>query len=454
MQSPRTPQNSVYTVSRLTADIKSLIEERFPFVWITGEISNFSVPLSGHFYFTLKDDRAQISAVMFRGQNKNLKFMPEDGLSVTGLGRLSVYEPRGSYQIIFELLEPKGVGALQIAFEQLKARLSEQGLFDDKHKKPLPFLPRKIAVVTSPSGAAVQDIIHIAVRRFDTIQLFIIPVQVQGAKAEIEIADALDWLNTLDDIDVAIVARGGGSIEDLQAFNSELVARAIFNSTIPVVSAVGHETDFTIADFVADLRAPTPSAAAELVIPVKQDLFRQCLRFKNSLNVGIYNYIEKRLLAVRELSKRLADPRRGLQDMRLRVDDLTARYLRATHNFLRLRHERLHWLNERFYTHIPLTHIKKLNEKLHVINNNILNLFKIYIKSKNFNLSEVMIKLETLNPQAILSRGYSITRTIPDAKVVKSAGSVQIGQNLEILLAKGALTCQVGGKSTDGEKNI
>ena len=454
MQSTHTPQNNVYTVSRLTADIKSLLEQRFPFIWITGEISNFSIPLSGHFYFTLKDEKAQISAVMFRGQNKNLKFIPEDGMNITGLGRLSVYEPRGSYQIIFELLEPKGVGALQIAFEQLKARLAEEGLFDEKHKQSLPFLPRKIAVVTSPSGAAVQDIVHIAIRRFDTIQLFIIPVQVQGARAVNEIADALAWLNTLDDIEVAIVARGGGSLEDLQAFNSETVARAIFNSTIPIVSAVGHETDFTIADFAADLRAPTPSAAAELVIPLKRDLLQQCLRLKNSLAIGIYNYIEQHSLIVRQLSKRLIDPRRSLQDMRLRIDDLSARFIRAMQNLLRLRRERLTWFNDRFYTHTPLMHVHKLNERLNIINNNILNLYKNYIKSKNYNLSELTAKLATLNPQAILSRGYSITRTIPDAKVVKNSISVEIGQDLEILLAKGALTCQVGGKSDDGEENL
>jgi exodeoxyribonuclease VII large subunit len=375
-------------------------------------------------------------------------------MGITGLGRLSVYEPRGSYQIIFELLEPKGVGALQVAFEQLKARLSEEGLFDDEHKKRLPFLPQKIAVITSPRGAAVQDIINVAVRRFDTIQLNIIPVQVQGDKAENEIAEALAWLNTLEGIDVAIVARGGGSMEDLQAFNSEKVARAIFNSTVPIVSAVGHETDYTIADFVADLRAPTPSAAAELVIPLKHELFKQCLRLKDSLTICIYNYIEQWSLLVRELSKRLVDPRRSLQDMRLRIDDLTVRFIRAMHHILRIRRERKNWVNARLGTFTPFAQVEKFNVKLNTLNHNLHNIFINNSKIKYFQLSELVARLKAISPQAILSRGYSITRTIPDAKVVKNAMSVKIGQDLEIQLAKGALTCQVGGKSSDGKKNF
>ena len=258
-------QRRIYTVSDLTADIKYILEDKFPFVWICGEISNFRVPASGHFYFTLKADNAQINVVMFRSQNRNLRFVPENGMSVTGLGRISVYEPRGAYQIIFEYLEPEGAGAIQLAYEQLKARLVEEGIFDEKHKKPLPYLPQKISIITSPTGTVVHDILKIINRRFSNVHIEIIPVKVQGEGSEDEIAAALKLLNARDDSDIAIIARGGGSFEDFHAFNSEVVARSIFKSEIPIISAVGHETDFSIADFVADLRAPTPSAAAELV---------------------------------------------------------------------------------------------------------------------------------------------------------------------------------------------
>ena len=443
-------QSKIYSVSKLTADIKSLLEGNFPFVWITGEISNFRVPLSGHFYFTLKDETAQISAVMFRGQNRNLKFTPEDGLSVTGLGRLSVYEPRGSYQIIFELLEPKGVGALQLAFEQLKARLSEEGLFDDKHKKPLPFLPRKIGIITSPSGAAVQDIIKIVFRRYANIHLEIVPVRVQGDGAGKEIADGLELVNSRADIDVSILARGGGSIEDLSAFNSEMVARAIFKSEIPIISAVGHETDFTIADFVSDLRAPTPSAAAELVVPVRDDLIEQSRRLIKGLTIGIYKHVEHLEISIRALSTRLTDPRKQLQDLRLRIDDLTSRSIRLIVNSLEQVRKHQRWWNDRLFANNLLMRKQEVNEKLDGLNANMLYLFKIYIKNKIYCLDKIGAKLDALNPRAILERGYSITRTIPDATIVKNSESVYLGQNLEVLLDKGSLTCRVGGKSKNG----
>ena len=259
-----TDQHRIYTVSELTSDLKDILEKTYPFIWIFGEISNFNVPVSGHFYFTVKDEHAQINAVMFRNQNRNLKFKPEDGISITGLGRITVYEPRGTYQIIFEYLEPKGTGAIQLAFEQLKKRLADEGLFDEKHKKPLPFLPGKISIITSPTGAVVHDILKIIDRRFSNLHLEIVPVKVQGYGAEDEIISAIEMINARCDSDVAILARGGGSLEDFHAFNSEAVARAVFASKIPIISAVGHETDFSITDFVADFRAPTPSAAAEL----------------------------------------------------------------------------------------------------------------------------------------------------------------------------------------------
>ena len=337
----------IYTVSELTSIIKVLLEDKFPIVWLCGEISNFRVPVSRHFYFTLKDRKAQINAVMFRNQNRNLKFEPEDGMSVTGLGRIGVYEPRGTYQIIFEYLEPEGIGAIQLAFEQLKERLSDEGLFDDKHKSALPFLPQKISIITSPTGAVVHDILKIINRRFPNIHIEIIPVKVQGDGAENEIVTGLELLNIRSDSDVAILARGGGSLEDLQAFNSEEVARAIFASEIPIISAVGHETDFTIADFVADMRAPTPSAAAELIVPLKKDLIRKCTELSMILTSRSFRYIEHLQMLVKEMSNRLVDPRKKIEDLRLRTDDLLARLNRTFKNSILQRHERLGWRIDR-----------------------------------------------------------------------------------------------------------
>jgi exodeoxyribonuclease VII large subunit len=449
-----TIQTKIYTVSRLTSEIKSLLEDHYPFVWITGEISNFSIPVSGHFYFTLKDKDAQISAVMFRGQNKNLKFMPEHGMSITGLGRLSLYEPRGNYQIIFELLEPKGIGSLQVAFEQLKTRLMQEGLFEDEHKKPLPYLPRKICIITSPTGAVVHDIINILNRRFPNICINILPVKVQGDAAEKGIVAALEFLNELPDIDVGILARGGGSLEDLNAFNTEGVARTIFQSHVPIISAVGHETDFTIADFVADLRAPTPSAAAELVVPLKQDLKQRCLNINKALFDFFSNHIEYFSFIIKELKKRLVNPKKRIQDHRLKLDDLTTRLIRRFHMNIQQRRERLTWHHDRLFANTPLSQITLVNEKLDIFNNNLLYYIRILLKHKRYHLNEILAKIEALNPESILDRGYSITRTIPGATIVKNADSVEIDQNVEVMLAKGVLICRVGGKSTHGEKNI
>ncbi len=394
-------QQQIYTVSDLTAGIRDLLEETFPFVWVSGEISNFHVPVSGHFYFTLKDENAQIAAVMFRGQNRNLRFGPEDGMRVTGLGRVSVYIPRGTYQIIFEYLEPAGIGALQAGFEQLKARLSAEGLFDPKHKKPLPLLPKKISIITSPTGAVVHDILNVIARRFPNIHIEILPVKVQGQGAEQEIVSAIELMNTRGDADVAIIARGGGSLEDLQAFNSEKVARAVFASEIPIISAVGHETDFTIADFVADLRAPTPSAAAELAVPLKADLVRYCTSLSMSLNRQFYRYVQHRRTLLGNSRKRLIHPAKKIQAFRLKTDDLTARLIRIFVNKIRQKRERLLLRTE---------------------------------------------QLQALNPSAILSRGYSIARTLPDRILIRESGSVSDGQIIELMLANGTLICRVEKK--------
>jgi len=380
--SDSSPHHRILTVTELTVQIKRLLEDNFPLIWITGEISNFRMPVSGHYYFVLKDEDSQISAVMFRGQNRNLKFKLEDGMTVTGLGRISLYEPRGTYQVIFEYLEPQGIGAIQVAFEQLKKRLAEEGLFDEKHKKALPFLPRKISIITSPTGAVVHDILRIIDRRFPNVHIQIIPVKVQGENADDEIVSAIEILNDIGDIgdsDVAILARGGGSIEDLSAFNSERVARAVFASEIPVISAIGHETDYTITDFVADLRAPTPSAAAELAVPVKLDLSRKCTEISTTLYAAFYRYLEQCRLSLNEMSKRLRDPRKRIQDLRLKVDDVTIRFVNIFKNRICQKSERIGWWTDRLYANNPTIYLNNLNSTLEQYNDNISAYLEIII---------------------------------------------------------------------------
>ena len=444
----------IYTVSELNANIKALLEEQFPFIWICGEISNFRRPVSGHFYFTLRDDSSQMNAVMFRGQQKQLKFEPEDGMSVIGMGRISVYEPRGTYQIILEYLEPSGVGALQIAFEKLKTRLAQEGYFDESHKKQIPFLPQKIAIITSPTGAVVHDILKIINRRFPNVAIDIIPVKVQGEGAEEEIVSGLNLANARGDANVVIVARGGGSLEDLQAFNSERVATAIFNSQIPVVSAIGHETDFTIADFVADLRAPTPSAAAELVVPEKITLRRRCIEHSSMLKSNINNYIKTLRYKFDVIVNRIIDPGKSIQDLRLRIDDVTARLYQFIFYHMHIRRERFIFWSDRLNANNPLFQIKNSNKKLEQIFTNLLKSFIRDNQNKQARLREISARLNALSPNAILQRGFSITRTIPDAVVVRDAETVSLNQELEVTVAKGSLFCRVKGKSTNGQKNF
>ncbi len=429
----------VYTVSEITGEIKSILESRFDLFWITGEVSNFSAPVSGHYYFTLKDDAAQIRSVMFRGQNRQLKFRPEDGMEVTGLGRIGVYEPRGAYQVIFEYLEPRGLGALQKAFEQLKETLAAEGLFDPEKKARLPLLPKRIALVTSPTGAAVHDFLTIALRRFPGTAIDVVPVQVQGDPAAGEIEAALDRLDRWNLDDVIVLARGGGSLEDLQAFNSEAVARAIFRNRMPVVSAVGHETDFTIADFAADLRAPTPSAAAELVVPDRSKLLQASVDYRRRAALAVSHQIKKWKDSLRYFEKRLVHPRRRIDELRLKIDDLSGRILRAIRQDLSMQKERLAWLDGRIAHADPAKRVSEYKRKLYEINNKILYLNKNIVSIKKSQLREQTARLAALNPMAVLRRGYSITRTAPGGRVVLDPGSVSDGQRLLITMALGEL---------------
>lgn len=453
-QTPPIAERRIFTVSELTSEIKVLLEEKFPFVWISGEISNFRIPASGHYYFTLKDSAAQIHAVMFKGQNRNLTFVPEDGMKITGLGRVSVYSPRGDYQIILEYIEPAGAGALQAAFEQLKRKLADEGLFNPEHKKPIPYLPNKVAIISSPTGAVVHDIIRVVHRRFPNMAIEIIPVKVQGDTAAVEIAAGIQLLNTASAAQVAIVARGGGSLEDLAPFNSESVARAIFASDIPIVSAVGHETDFSIADFVADLRAPTPSAAAELVVPVKDDLAYTLTTLARRLQAATAKGMQVRRLFLEKLSRRLVHPRKRLDDLKLRVDDFSSRLLNAIRRYLTLQKERLDWRTKRLHMNSPARRTESLMERHHHLNSRLTVSMSAFIRSRRFDVKELIGRMQALSPSAVLSRGYSIARMIPEGTVITDAEGVVSGQQIEVLLWKGSLVCKVERINSDAKKNV
>jgi len=434
---------TVLSVSQLTIDIKQLLEEKFEFIWITGEISNFKIPASGHAYFTLKDAEAQIAAVMFRGARRTLRFEPRDGLSVVGLGRISVYPPRGTYQIILEYLEPAGAGALQQAFEALKAKLSAEGLFDAARKRPLPSLPGKIAVVTSATGAVFHDICQVALRRFPNLAIQLVPTAVQGAAAVDAIVRAIDLANRHAGADLIILARGGGSLEDLQAFNSEPVARAIAASALPVVSAVGHETDVTIADFVADRRAPTPSAAAEIVVPLKTELAGRIRHLSDRLHDRIRARLDLHRARVGEMTARLNGTRRRIDEARLRLDDLAARMARGLGQRVAHQRQRIQWLVARLAAAHPRQRVARMRERLAAETDRLGSVHRLFIARRRQALDPMTARLAALNPLAVLARGYSVTRRLPGKTAVRDAGTVEAGAKLEILLARGRLKARV-----------
>jgi len=447
------PQRRIYSVSEITRSIRSLLENEFPFVWITGEVSNFKRPTSGHYYFTLKDKTAQISAVMFRGQNRQLKFDIENGLQMNALGRITVYEPYGNYQIILEYAEPVGLGALQLAFEQLKARLAQEGLFDGKYKQPLPFIPEHISVITSPQGAVIHDIMNVLTRRFSK-PVQIIPVNVQGQKASSEIVDALKMVNDQQKSDVIIIARGGGSLEDLQAFNDETVARSVFASSIPVVSAIGHETDYTIVDFVADLRAPTPSAAASMIIPERRELIQTLNSSNESLIHALRLSIYHRRLALTNLSKRLKSPKRVLEDMRLKLDTRTNRLTDEMNRFLTNRNDEFKRILSRLIIANPQSRIMSSKKELNWQRSALVRTCQKYYDFRKSTIKTLKARLTALDPYAILKRGYSVTRTLPEKIIINNVDDLQPGQRLEVLLASGSIDVIVERKNDSGKKDF
>jgi exodeoxyribonuclease VII large subunit len=436
-------ERRILTVSALTSLIRGVLEENFEQVWVEGEISNFACPTSGHCYFTLKDAGAQIRCVMFRSAARSLRFTPRDGMRVITRGRLSLFEPRGEYQLVSEYLEPQGLGALQLAFIQLKERLAKEGLFSDLHKKPIPKLPQRIGIVTSPTGAAIRDILTVLSRRFANLEVLIAPVRVQGEGAAAEIASAIQDLNRVGNIDVMIVGRGGGSLEDLWAFNEETVARAIFRSAIPVISAVGHEIDFTIADFVADLRAPTPSAAAELVVRSKNEMTAELEALTHRLDMTMIRSLERSKTHVSSLSRMLTDPTRVLGHLAQRVDSLENRLVREAALLLDRYDERVAMLSARLSRQNPALTLERSNERLCSLLLRMDQAMKRQLATAAEGLRLASGTLNAVSPLATLCRGYSITRKVPERTVVRDSREIKAGDRVELMFGAGGAICTV-----------
>ena len=436
-------EQTVLTVSRLTSLLKDLLEDNFNQVWVEGEVSNLALPASGHIYCTLKDSGAMLRCVLFRSTAKALKFNLEEGMSLIVRGRLSVYDQRGEYQLIAEYAEPKGVGALQAAFMQLKERLAGEGLFSEAHKQPLPAMPQRIAIVTSASGAVIHDILNVLGRRNAGLDLLIYPVRVQGDGAAAEIATALDDLNRLQAADVLIVGRGGGSLEDLWAFNEEQVARAVYRSAIPVISAVGHETDWTICDFVADLRAPTPSAAAELVCIAKEELFHQLDALFHRLKQAMTGQLRLRSHHLEGLRRALHDPSRLLGYQSQRVDDLSERLDMALRNLFARRREHRARHEQSLAALHPAVQISRLRQELLLLSERAERRVTSQLEQLGRAQGEAAASLDALSPLHTLARGFSVVERLTDGTIVKNAAELRVGEQLRLRLNQGKVNCLV-----------
>ncbi len=428
----------IYNVEQLNAHIRQTLEGQLGVVWLQAEISNFKPHSSGHFYFSLKDSKAQISAIMFRGFNSKLKFKPHDGLEVIVRGRITVYEPRGTYQVVCESMEPVGAGALQKQFEQLKEKLKAEGLFESTRKKPIPAYPRHVAIVTSPTGAAIQDILNIMNRRAKNVAITLVPALVQGATAAASLCDSLKLALRLP-VDVIIIGRGGGSMEDLWSFNDEKLARLIASSEIPIISAVGHEVDFTICDFVADLRAPTPSAAAELVAKSSIEITQKLNHADQMLKASLQKIFKLKTQTLFLTAKRLIDPKKKLQDFAFRNDELLSRLENAIRAYLSHQRKDLQILERKLVS--PADVVRHLNAKLEKINLKLKTHVTQKISQTEFKIKNLMNLLDSLSPLKVVDRGYSIT-TFKN-KVLKTIQDIKKNDVIEIKLKDGLIIADV-----------
>jgi exodeoxyribonuclease VII large subunit len=436
-------EKTILTVSRLTALLRGVLEENFEQLWVQGEVSNLSYPSSGHCYFTLKDAGAQLRCVMFKGAVKNLKFRLTDGMALIARGRISVYDQRGEYQLICEYLEPAGIGALQTAFVQLKEKLALEGLFAEEHKVNMPRFPRKIGVITSPTGAAIHDILNVLKRRFASLQVLLYPVRVQGEGSALEIARAIDEMNRMAEVDIVIVGRGGGSLEDLWAFNEEAVARAVYRSKIPVISAVGHETDWTICDFVADLRAPTPSAAAELVIASSDELRGQIDALTHRLKRSVENVLAAHDGRLEGLRRALHDPSTMLGHLSQRLDDLTGRLELGLSVAVSRRRDRFERLQETLRHNDPKGRIDTLRQRIALLSERSERLLAQRLEAIRQGFGDNAARLEVLSPLKTLARGYAIATRDSNGTVLTDASLLTTGEQLLLRLHRGQAFCRV-----------
>lgn len=434
----------ILTVTELNSAIRNVLEGRFPFVSVAGEISNLHKPYSGHLYFTLKDSGAQIKAVLFKMQQRYLAQIPKDGAHVVCRGRISVYEPRGDFQLIVDTIDFHGAGALQQAFEQLKKRLANEGLFDEHLKRRLPPFPAHVTLVTSPQGAAVHDFTRIASRRWPALRIAVYPVAVQGEQAAADMVAALRDINALATTEIIVLCRGGGSAEDLHAFNDEQLARAIRASAVPVVSAVGHEIDFTIADFAADLRAPTPSGAAELLTPDSEALLRTIGQIRTRLYrilLARTDRLQQRLRLARQRLETMPHP---LDRLALRIDHLAVRLEHAFHGALNVRQQRLERAAFAVERHCPAHRVELHGQRLNELRSRLVQAAKSQLQAKEEQFGRMASILQAVGPLATLARGYAIVRTTGGRRrIVTQSHQVRTGETVEVILHSGLLLCRV-----------
>ena len=448
------PSPATLTVTQLNRQVRSLLESHFDFLWVEGEVSNFVAPSSGHWYFSLKDSGAQVRCAMFRNRNQRMKFTPDNGDHIRLRCRVSLYEGRGEFQLIVEHLEHAGAGALQAAFDKLKAKLLAEGLFDAGRKQPLPESVSSLGVVTSPTGAAIHDILTVLQRRAPWIEVYVLPVAVQGEGAAAEIAAAIERANRWQKegkiaLDALIVGRGGGSLEDLWAFNEEIVARAIAASELPIVSAVGHEVDFSIADMAADHRAPTPSAAAELLSPDQRELQQRLQAIEANLVRLIRRKLSAAATELAHLQKRLKHPGHRLREQAQRLDDLEQRLIRAQQNLLQRRRSQLALLESRLRARSPLPRLQQLQRDTERLSQRLEAAMRQQLQRNRQRLAHLAQMLDSLSPLATLQRGYAIV-TDSQGKVVTDASAVAPGDEVEARLAKGRLGLTVKDVEKDG----
>tara|TARA_B100001765_G_scaffold142546_2_gene90467 strand:+ start:4267 stop:5625 length:1359 start_codon:yes stop_codon:yes gene_type:complete len=436
----------IISVSEINKRAKSILEENFPFVWIQGEVSNFFSAASGHWYFSLKDETSEIRCAMFTNKNHHITFEPKDGDHLVLNGTLSIFEGRGQYQIIVEHIELAGEGALLKAFEELKKKLQLEGLFDDSIKRQLPAYPKDIAVVTSPDGAVIQDIINVLDRRSPFLDLTVVPTLVQGEKAAPLICDALNKVGKLKKVDVVILARGGGSIEDLWAFNNEEVARAIVNCPTPIISAVGHETDFTISDFVSDLRAPTPSIAAEIISQPYSELIETLEGYQNYISRSVISQIDFQRTQITNLVKRIRHPGDKLREISQKLDYVETALIQNINQEISFKKNGLNLKDLSLQQNSPQNKIKEAKVYLQNASKDLLKALKLEIEKKSTDLAEIVATLQAVSPLSVLSRGYSIISTEPDGKILSSSNQVEIGQTISAILSKGSIKAEIKSK--------